>query len=91
MLSSTTLGESPTHRIEEVPASRIVCLCKRPRVLLHFLNEIRGVTLRAPLLHCSKKKKNIHEYEQKGSHNEVFVSNTYDENSNVDNITLFLL
>ena len=55
MLSSTTLGESPTHGIEEVPASRILCLCKRPRVLLHFLNEIRGVPLRAPLLHCFKK------------------------------------
>ena len=63
MLSSTTLGETPTHGTEEVPASRILCLCKRPRVLLHFLNEIRGVPLRAPLLHCSKKIKKYSAFE----------------------------
>ena len=28
MLSSTTLGESPTHGIEEAPASRLLCLCR---------------------------------------------------------------
>ena len=57
-VSSTMLGESPTHGIEAASASRILYLCNRPCVLLHYLNEIGGgvVPIRAPLLHFSKKK-----------------------------------
>ena len=54
-LSSTTLGELPTTGIEAALASRILYLCNQLRVLFHYLNEIGGVPLRAPLLHFSKK------------------------------------